>query len=185
MGMRANGIRPSRPRWPIYSRRSAAAGNEGAHKCSRQAAGGFSSVCAGGLGIGMLMSISLWITPRLSCWRPVGSLRAIPLPAITHVDGSARVQTVSRETHPRFADLLEHFYSRTGCPVLLNTSFNMRGEPIVCSTMDAIACFGHSKMETLVIEDFVIDRSDIPPAWKQLPQRRSVAEHEYLVYAML
>ena len=109
----------------------------------------------------------------------------IPLPAITHVDGSARVQTVSRETHPRFADLLEHFYSRTGCPVLLNTSFNMRGEPIVCSAMDAIACFGHSKMETLVIEDFVIDRSDIPPAWKQLPQRRSVAEHEYLVYAML
>ena len=109
----------------------------------------------------------------------------IPLPAITHVDGSARVQTVSRATNPRFADLLEHFYTRTGCPILLNTSFNLRGEPIVCSAMDAISTFGRSKIETLVLEDFVVDRADIPPAWEHLPQKRSVAAHDYVVYAML
>jgi carbamoyltransferase len=109
----------------------------------------------------------------------------IPLPAITHVDGSARVQTVTRATNPRFTDLLSHFYRRTGCPILLNTSFNLRGEPIVSSTMDAIACFGRSKIGTLVIEDFVIDRADIPRAWEHLPQRRSLPANEYLVYAML
>ena len=112
-------------------------------------------------------------------------ISSIALPAITHVDGSARVQTVSRTTNPRFAALLEHFHARTGCPILLNTSFNLRGEPIVCSTMDAISCFGRSKFETLVVEDFVIDRSDIPQAWEQLPQKRSVVPHDYVVYAML
>src|SRR5207253_11218743 len=63
----------------------------------------------------------------------------IPLPAVTHVDGSARIQTVSAATNKRFAELLAHFYERSGCPILLNTSFNLRGEPIVCSVMDAIS----------------------------------------------
>ncbi len=109
----------------------------------------------------------------------------IPLPAITHVDGSARVQTVSRATNPRFADLLEYFHARTGCPILLNTSFNLRGEPIVSSVMDAISTFGRSKIGTLVIEDFVLEQSDIPPAWRHLPHKRSVAPQDYVVYAML
>lgn len=109
----------------------------------------------------------------------------ISLPAITHVDGSARVQTVDRTSNPRFAGLLERFHRRTGCPILLNTSFNVRGEPIVCSAMDAISCFGRTKLEALVLEDFVIDRSDIPPAWHHLPRSRSMAAQDYVVYAML
>ena len=109
----------------------------------------------------------------------------IPLPAITHIDGSARIQTVNRATNPRFAALLERFYERTGCPILLNTSFNLRGDPISCSVMDAISCFGRSKMETLVLEDFVVDRADIPEAWQRLPRRRPMGTHDYVVYAML
>src|SRR4029077_7297389 len=89
----------------------------------------------------------------------------VELSAITHVDGSARVQTVTAETHPRFAALLEEFDRRTGCPVLLNTSFNMRGEPIVCTPVDAINCFVRCQMDLLVLEDFVLDRSGIPPLW--------------------
>jgi carbamoyltransferase len=87
----------------------------------------------------------------------------IDLPAITHIDGSARVQTVSSDTNPRFAALLEEFHNRTGCPILLNTSFNMRGEPIVCTTVDAIRCFVRSEIDALVVEDFLLDRSGIPP----------------------
>jgi carbamoyltransferase len=90
----------------------------------------------------------------------------IDLPAITHVDGSARVQTVDPEANPRFAALLEEFYRRTGCPILLNTSFNMRGEPIVCAPGDAIMCFVRSKIDLLVLEDFILDRSGIPLLWK-------------------
>lgn len=85
----------------------------------------------------------------------------LPLPAVTHVDGSARVQTVSTETNPRFARLLEAFGERTGCPILLNTSFNMKDEPIVCSPSDALVCFARSNVDTLVIEDFVIDREAV------------------------
>jgi carbamoyltransferase len=90
----------------------------------------------------------------------------IDLPAIEHVDGSARVQTVDPGVNPRFAALLEEFYRRTGCPILLNTSFNMRGEPIVCTPFDAIMCFVRSKIDLLVMEDFILDRSDIPLLWK-------------------
>ena len=95
----------------------------------------------------------------------------IDMPAITHVDGSARIQTVNPDTNPRFAALLEEFYRRTGCPILLNTSFNMRGEPIVCSTVDAIMCFVRSQMDILVVEDFVLDRSGIPPFWQLMSQQ--------------
>lgn len=109
----------------------------------------------------------------------------LALPAITHVDGSARVQTVSQATNPRFAKLLEHFYQRTSCPILLNTSFNLRGEPIVCSVMDAISTFGRSQMNALVLEDCVIDRSDIPPLWERYA-RVSVDDggRKYAVYTM-
>ena len=85
----------------------------------------------------------------------------IKLPAITHVDGSARVQTVDEETNPRFARLLRTFERLTGCPILLNTSFNMNYEPIVCSPVDALTCFIRSGLDTLVLEDFLIDRSAI------------------------
>jgi carbamoyltransferase len=89
-------------------------------------------------------------------------VRVPDLPAITHVDGSARVQTVSAETNPRFHALLTAFRRRTGCPVLLNTSFNVRGEPIVCSPGDAVASFLNSGLDSLVIEDFLLDRHDVP-----------------------
>jgi len=73
------------------------------------------------------------------------------IPAVTHVDYSARVQTVHRETNPRYHELLTEFYRRTGCPVIVNTSFNVRGEPIVCTPEDAFRCFMGTEMETLAI----------------------------------
>jgi carbamoyltransferase len=87
----------------------------------------------------------------------------LDLPAITHVDGSARIQTVDSGTSPRFAGLLEHFERETGCPILLNTSFNMRNEPIVQHPAEAIQCFIRSGLDSLVLEDFLIDREDINP----------------------
>lgn len=87
----------------------------------------------------------------------------LALPAITHVDGSARVQTVSRSASPRFWRLLRAFERRTGCPVLLNTSFNLRGEPIVCTPKDAVLCFANSGLDTLVMENYVIPREALPP----------------------
>ena len=109
----------------------------------------------------------------------------IPLPAVTHVDGSARIQTVTRAANRRFAELLRQFYNRTGCPILLNTSFNLRGEPIVCSVIDAISTFGRSKIDTLVLEDFVIDRTNMPRAWQDFARVRPRAEQELAVYAMV
>jgi len=86
----------------------------------------------------------------------------LSLPAATHVDGSARPQTVDPETAPRYAALLEAFRRRTGCPMLVNTSFNVRGEPIVGSPVDALLCFGGTGIDALVLEDFVIDREALP-----------------------
>ncbi len=90
------------------------------------------------------------------------------LPAITHVDRSARLQTVDPESSPRFAALLARFADRTGCPILLNTSFNMRGDPIVCAPEDALDCFARSQIDALVLEDLIVDRESIPPAWSEL-----------------
>jgi carbamoyltransferase len=89
----------------------------------------------------------------------------LALPAITHVDGSARVQTVDRDSNPRLASLLDEFERATGCPILLNTSFNMRGEPIVCTPTDALLCFVRARLDTLVLEDCLIDAADIPLLW--------------------
>jgi carbamoyltransferase len=85
----------------------------------------------------------------------------VSLPAITHVDNSARVQTINEATNPRFARLLNAFERKTGCPILLNTSFNMRDEPIVCTPLDALLCFTRSEIDSLIIEDFIIDRPDL------------------------
>ncbi|NDL00804.1 carbamoyltransferase [Photorhabdus bodei] len=85
------------------------------------------------------------------------------LPAITHVDGTARIQTVSiQETDHPFVSILTAFHKLTGCPVLLNTSFNLRGEPIVNTIEEALSTFIHSEMDALVLEDYLIYRRDIP-----------------------
>jgi carbamoyltransferase len=80
------------------------------------------------------------------------------VPAITHVDYTARLQTVDAERNPRFHALLRAFHDQTGCPLLVNTSFNVRGEPIVCTPQDALRCFQATDMDVLVLEDFVLDR---------------------------
>lgn len=84
------------------------------------------------------------------------------IPAVTHVDFSARIQTVHRETNPRFYSLLEHFHEHTGCPVLINTSFNVRGEPIVCTPEDAYRCFMRTEMDFLVMENILLAKADQP-----------------------
>jgi carbamoyltransferase len=89
----------------------------------------------------------------------------LSLPAITHVDRSARVQTVNDDSSPRFAALLRAFERKTGCPILLNTSFNVRGEPIVSTPVDALLCFVRSSIDCLVLEDFILERTDLPDDW--------------------
>ena len=86
------------------------------------------------------------------------------LPAITHVDYSARIQTVHKETNPRYHALISAFKARTGCPVVVNTSFNVRGEPIVHTPEDAFRCFMGCEMETLVVGNCVLDKADQDPA---------------------
>ena len=90
------------------------------------------------------------------------------LPAITHVDYSARVQTVSARTNPRFHALIQAFQQRTGCPTLVNTSFNVRGEPIVCTPTDAYRCFMRTDMDVLVLENHLLLKEDQPQAPKDL-----------------
>jgi carbamoyltransferase len=84
------------------------------------------------------------------------------VPAITHVDGSARLQTVTRESHAEFYDLLAEFDRQTDCPVLINTSFNVRGEPIVCSPDDAYKCFMRTNMDVLVLGNQILRKADQP-----------------------
>ena len=84
------------------------------------------------------------------------------IPAVTHVDYSARIQTVRRETNPLYWDIIEAFYRLTGCPVLVNTSFNVRGEPIVCTPDDSYRCFMRTEMDFLVLETFVLNKADQP-----------------------
>ena len=86
------------------------------------------------------------------------------IPAVTHVDYSARLQTVRRDTNPFYYDILEAFYERTGCPVMVNTSFNVRGEPIVCTPEDAYRCFMRTNMDVLVLESFVLVKTEQAPA---------------------
>ena len=86
------------------------------------------------------------------------------VPAITHVDYSARVQTIDAERHPRFYAILRAFEERTGSPVLINTSFNVRGEPIVNEPKDAYHCFMGTNMDVLVIENFILLKNEQPDA---------------------
>ena len=89
------------------------------------------------------------------------------IPAVTHVDYSARIQTVHADTNPRYHALLEAFEQRTGCPVLVNTSFNVRGEPIVCTPEDAFRCFMGTEIELLVAGNCVLDKTRQDPALKK------------------
>ncbi len=82
------------------------------------------------------------------------------IPAITHVDYSARIQTVHKETNPKYYELIKEFKKITNCPVLVNTSFNVRGEPIVCSVEDAFNCFMGTDLDVLVVEDFILFKND-------------------------
>jgi carbamoyltransferase len=84
------------------------------------------------------------------------------IPAATHVDYSARIQTVHRETNPRYYDLINEFYKLTGCPVVVNTSFNVRGEPIVCGPEDAYRCFMRSDIDVLVVDQWIFLKEDQP-----------------------
>jgi len=84
------------------------------------------------------------------------------IPAVTHVDYSARVQTVRREENQGFYDLIKAFQALTGCPVLINTSFNVRGEPIVCTPADAYRCFMRTEMDYLVLETFLLEKHEQP-----------------------
>jgi carbamoyltransferase len=84
------------------------------------------------------------------------------IPAVTHVDYSARIQTVRRETNPLYWEIIEAFRKKTGCPVIVNTSFNVRGEPIVCSPEDSYRCFMRTEMDVLVLETCVLEKERQP-----------------------
>ena len=93
------------------------------------------------------------------------------IPAVTHVDYSARVQTVHADTNPRFHALIARFKALTGCPVLVNTSFNVRGEPIVCTPEDAFRCFMGTEIEVLVVGNCVLRKEDQDRAQARLQGR--------------
>ena len=93
------------------------------------------------------------------------------IPAITHVDYSARIQTVDGRYNQRYYKLIKRFYENTGCPVIVNTSFNVRGEPIVCTPEDAYRCFMRTEMDTLVLEDYVLLKNE-QPEWKEMKDWR-------------
>ena len=88
------------------------------------------------------------------------NIKRSKIPAVTHINYTARVQTVHQETNPRYYKLIEKFKKITGCPILVNTSFNIRGEPIVCSIKDAFRCFMGTNLDILVVENFVLFKSE-------------------------
>jgi len=94
------------------------------------------------------------------------------IPAVTHVDYSARIQTVSKETNPVYYKLIKSFEEKTGCPVIVNTSFNVRGEPIVCTPEDAYRCFMRTELDILVLENFLLDKKDQTPLENDIEWRQ-------------
>ncbi|HKZ02902.1 MAG TPA: carbamoyltransferase C-terminal domain-containing protein, partial [Pyrinomonadaceae bacterium] len=94
------------------------------------------------------------------------------IPAVTHVDYSARIQTVRRETNPLYWEIIAAFRNRTGFPVIVNTSFNVRGEPIVCTPEDSYRCFMRTEMDYLVLENFVLDKREQPKFAEQTDWRK-------------
>jgi carbamoyltransferase len=100
------------------------------------------------------------------------------IPAVTHVDYSARVQTVDAGRNPRLTSLLSAFHQRTGCPVLVNTSFNVRGEPIVCSPEDAYRCLLATEMDALVLEDVIVLKKDVSDRVDAAERERHLAQFQ-------
>ncbi|MGH9361928.1 MAG: carbamoyltransferase C-terminal domain-containing protein, partial [Thermoanaerobaculia bacterium] len=94
------------------------------------------------------------------------------IPAVTHVDYSARIQTVDRATNPRYYDLIAAFARLTGCAVIVNTSFNVRGEPIVCTPEDAYRCFMRTEMDWLALGPYLLDKRAQPAFAEQGDWRR-------------
>jgi len=99
--------------------------------------------------------------------------RRTEIPAVTHVDGSARIQTINRNQNALYYDLIKAFEARTSCPVIINTSFNVRGEPIVESPKDALNCFLHTHMDYLILGQCIVDK-------KKLPVELKKSSEEYL-----
>jgi len=85
------------------------------------------------------------------------------IPAITHVDYSARIQSVNVETNPRYHQLLTKFNNKYGCPIIVNTSFNVRGEPIVCTPKDAYLCFMRTEIDYLIMGNYLLDKKNQKP----------------------
>ncbi len=108
---------------------------------------------------------SLWGIEKLN-------IKRSEIPAVTHVDYSARIQTVRRETNPLYWEIIEAFRAKTGCPVIVNTSFNVRGEPIVCTPEDSYRCFMRTELDFLVLETYVLDKRD-QPGFADLPDWRA------------
>ena len=100
------------------------------------------------------------------------------IPAVTHVDYSARLQTVDRTRNPRLTRLLEEFFRTTGCPVLVNTSFNVRGEPIVCTPQDAYRCFLGTEMDALILEDVVLLKDEVRDQLDPATRERYLAQFQ-------
>jgi carbamoyltransferase len=111
---------------------------------------------------------SLWGIEKLNVARS-------EIPAVTHVDYSARVQTVRRDTNPLYWEIIKAFHEKTGCPVIVNTSFNVRGEPIVCSPEDSYRCFMRTEMDVLVLENYILFKEDQPKFEEQNDWRKEFA----------
>jgi carbamoyltransferase len=88
------------------------------------------------------------------------------IPAVTHVDYSARIQTVHANTNPRYHAVIKRFNEITGCPIVVNTSFNVRGEPIVCTPEDSFRCFMGTDIEALAVENCYLEKADQDPSLK-------------------
>ena len=99
-------------------------------------------------------------------------IRRSEIPAVTHVDYSARIQTIKREDAPLYYDTVNEFYKKTGCPAIINTSFNVRGEPLVCSPEDAFKCFMRTEMDYLIMGSFLLDK------FEQAPLKRDIKWQE-------
>jgi len=95
------------------------------------------------------------------------NIKRSEIPAVTHVDYSARIQTVSENTNKRYFDLISKFKEKTGCPVIINTSFNVRGEPIVNTPTDAFNCFMGTELDYLVIGNCILDKNNQNPKLKK------------------
>jgi carbamoyltransferase len=101
-------------------------------------------------------------------------LKRSVIPAVTHVDYSARVQTIKREDNPLYYDLIYRFYQKTGCPVIINTSFNVRGEPLVCTPEDTFKCFMRTEMDYLIMGCFLLDKKEQKPLEKDTRWQEAV-----------